>query len=114
MRNSDLKNLTRENQQRISQRLKGFLKANAIGVGIFFPALCYATFMWSQASIKSNAMKRSLDKAVFNAASAGCPAFTGPHYIVVSGANSREVRLQLGRIANDLDEFNDTLLGVEK
>lgn len=99
---------------RFSQRLKGLLRANAIGIGIFFPALCYSTYMWSATAIQHAAMKRSLNRAVFDAASGGCPAFTGPHYIVVSGANSREVRMQLGRIANDLDEFNEVLLGPQK
>lgn len=106
MRISSLKHLTRESQNKVTSRVRRFLKGNLFAFLLLSPALGYSLFMWNEANAELLETKAALRDAVYVSAMAGCPVFTAPGYILVTGGNVTEIKKNLAKVAGDIDRFN--------
>lgn len=110
-----LADLTRENSQRLSVRLKRWLWENGLALVILIGAVTYGGSMIYDLHLERGKLKKALDRVIFESGMKGCPVYhDGRTTFIISAATTEEARNVLGRIANEADDFHAAINKVEK
>lgn len=76
--------------------------------------LAYATVRLSEEKKDSINARASLYRIMHETVVGGCPVFTVPSAIVVSGDNPKAMRRQLDRVVQDIEDFEVQLSKIKK
>lgn len=108
MRNS-LGHLTRENQSRLSLRVRNYLKARAFLITVLLCSSWVLSIELHKAKREVRDLNNGLVRVMAESAGKGCPVFAPPSTIIVSGDNPRAMRRALDIAVQDLENFNVTI-----